>query len=355
MKRTPEHVDVLLVCSTGGHLLQLVALRGAWSDAKRAWITFDKSDARSLLADEQVVFRLRADQPEPREPVQEPRLAFRLLRRFRPRVIVTTGAGVAVPFCWIGRLLGARVVYVESLSRITSPSLSYRLIAPDREPPVLPVARVRGRRASRPVCRQRLLPLMIFVTVGTNEARFDRLLQAVESFDGSDEIVVQHGPSPVRPRGATCVDYLSFEEMTEHIRRARVLIMHAGVGSVLAALGNGARPLVVPRLKRFDEAVDDHQVAFGRRLHEEGLVEFVEDPAGLVEAAARYEGSFAGQVGSKAASSRSCASSSAQPAGERRPARNTSQTSRTRLSNSNHARKREKPGLFGLFSRSSAS
>ena len=138
---------------------------------------------------------------------------------------------------------------------------------------------------------------MIFVTVGTNEARFDRLLQAVESFDDSDELVVQHGPSPVRPRGATCVDFLSFEEMIDHIRRARVLIMHAGVGSVLAALGNGARPLVVPRLKRFDEAVDDHQVAFGRRLHEEGLVEFVEDPAELVAAAARYEGSFAGQVG----------------------------------------------------------
>ena len=57
-------------------------------------------------------------------------LAARLLRRLRPRVIVTTGAGVAVPFCWIGRLRGARVVYVESLSRITSPSLSYRLIAP---------------------------------------------------------------------------------------------------------------------------------------------------------------------------------------------------------------------------------
>lgn len=138
---------------------------------------------------------------------------------------------------------------------------------------------------------------MIFVSVGTNEARFDRLLQAVEAFDASDELVVQHGPSPVRPRGATCVDYLSFEEMTDHIRRARVLIMHAGVGSILAALGNGARPLVVPRLKRFGEAVDDHQVAFGRRLHAEGLVEFVEDPEGLVGAAARHEGRFEGEVG----------------------------------------------------------
>ena len=138
---------------------------------------------------------------------------------------------------------------------------------------------------------------MIFVSVGTNEARFDRLLHAVEALGASEEIVVQHGPSPVRPAGATCVEFLSFEEMTDHIRRARVLIMHAGVGSILAALGNGVRPVVVPRLKRFDEAVDDHQVAFGRRLDAEGLVDFVEDPAGLLEAVARHEGRFEGAVG----------------------------------------------------------
>ena len=130
MQRAPEHVDVLLVCSTGGHLLQLVALRGAWSEAKRVWITFDKSDARSLLADEQVVFAYGPTNRSLKNLFRNLVLAFQLLRRFRPRVIITTGAGVAVPFCWIGRLLGARVVYVESLSRITSPSLSYRLIAP---------------------------------------------------------------------------------------------------------------------------------------------------------------------------------------------------------------------------------
>jgi UDP-N-acetylglucosamine:LPS N-acetylglucosamine transferase len=58
------------------------------------------------------------------------RTALRLLRVARPKVVLTTGAGVAVPFAWIGRALGARVVYVESLTRIERPSLSCRLIAP---------------------------------------------------------------------------------------------------------------------------------------------------------------------------------------------------------------------------------
>ncbi len=138
---------------------------------------------------------------------------------------------------------------------------------------------------------------MIFVSVGTNEARFDRLLEAIGALGAGEEVVVQHGPSPVRPEGAACVDYLSFEQMTEHLRRARVAVLHAGVGSVLAALAQGVRPLVVPRLSRFGEAVDDHQVGFGRRLHEEGLVELVEDLDLLEAAVAHHDGRFEGAVG----------------------------------------------------------
>jgi UDP-N-acetylglucosamine transferase subunit ALG13 len=138
---------------------------------------------------------------------------------------------------------------------------------------------------------------MIFVSVGTNEARFDRLLRAVESLGTGEEVVVQHGPSDVRPAGATCVDFLSFEEMTDHLSRARVAVLHAGVGSVLAALATGTRPVVVPRLARFGEAVDDHQVGYARRLHEEGLVVLVEDLERLAAVVAAHDGRFEGAVG----------------------------------------------------------
>lgn len=126
---------MLLVCSTGGHLLQLLALREVWEDRERVWVTFDKSDARSLLRGETVVvasgptnwsFGLRALGNHMRNV----RLAVRLARSLRPGVVLTTGAGLAVPFAWIGRLSGARVVYVESLTRVEGPSLACRLIAP---------------------------------------------------------------------------------------------------------------------------------------------------------------------------------------------------------------------------------
>lgn len=127
---TARQVDVLLVCSSGGHLLQLLFLREAWADFSRAWVTFDKSDARSLLQGETVYFAHGPTNRNVRNLIRNLRLAARLLRRARPKVILTTGAGVAVPFAWIGRLLGARVVYVESFTRIDGPSLSCRLIAP---------------------------------------------------------------------------------------------------------------------------------------------------------------------------------------------------------------------------------
>jgi UDP-N-acetylglucosamine:LPS N-acetylglucosamine transferase len=125
-----ERVDVLLVCSTGGHLLQLAALREAWAGYPHMWVTFDKSDARSLLAGERVHYAYGPTNRNLGNLVRNFGLAWRLVRRVRPRVVMTTGAGVAMPFAWIGRAFGARVVYIESFTRIDGPSLSLRLIAP---------------------------------------------------------------------------------------------------------------------------------------------------------------------------------------------------------------------------------
>lgn len=133
---TPEssqRADLLLVCSTGGHLIQLVALRDAWERFTRAWVTFDKSDARSLLENERVYFAHGPTNRSIKNLLRNLLVAWRVVRDVRPRVLITTGAGIAVPFAWVARLRGARVVYVESMARIEGPSLSYRLIAPVAE------------------------------------------------------------------------------------------------------------------------------------------------------------------------------------------------------------------------------
>ena len=129
---TAQSADVLLVCTGGGHMLQLASLRDAWEGYEHAWVVAspEGSDVDSLLAGERVH---RAYAPAARSLknlVRNLLLARSLLRTLRPRVVLTTGAAVAVPFAWAARLRGIPVVYVESLARAERPSLSCRLIAP---------------------------------------------------------------------------------------------------------------------------------------------------------------------------------------------------------------------------------
>jgi UDP-N-acetylglucosamine transferase subunit ALG13 len=123
---------------------------------------------------------------------------------------------------------------------------------------------------------------MIFVTIGTSEP-FDRLLLALDSLPSGEELVVQSGTSRVAP-GVDAVDFLSYEEVVENVKNARVVITHAGAGSVMTCLAQGKRPVVVPRLRAHGETADDHQLAFARRLSEAGLATLVEDVDALAGA-----------------------------------------------------------------------
>ena len=124
-----ERWNVLLVSSGGGHLDQLRRLEGWWGDHDRSWVTFDLPCARALV-DERVVFAHHPTTRNLRNLLRNFVLALRVLRRERPDVIVSTGAGVALPFFVLGRLMGVRCVFVEVYDRIDSRTLTGRLCRP---------------------------------------------------------------------------------------------------------------------------------------------------------------------------------------------------------------------------------
>jgi UDP-N-acetylglucosamine transferase subunit ALG13 len=119
---------------------------------------------------------------------------------------------------------------------------------------------------------------VILVAVGSSQFPFDRLLRAVADLPSDERVVVQHGPSQIRPLHASCLDFAPLDVLGGLIREARVVVTHAGVGSVLFALANGKRPVVVPRRRAFGETVDDHQVESARRFAGSGIVTLVEEP-----------------------------------------------------------------------------
>lgn len=127
---------------------------------------------------------------------------------------------------------------------------------------------------------------MILVTVGTSSTPFDRLVRAAGSLSETEPVIVQHGASAERPDVARCVATLPARELQALVAEARAVVTHCGVGSVLTALFAGRTPVVVPRLARHGEAVDDHQLELARRLDAIGLAVLVEDVAELADAVA---------------------------------------------------------------------
>lgn len=121
---------VLLVGSSGGHLAQLLSLRPWWADKPHQWVMFDTPDALAQLEGEQVVW---AHHPVTRNIpnlLRNAVVAASVLFRSRPSVIVSTGAGVALPFFLLAKVMGIPTVYVEVYDRIDSRTLTGRLCRP---------------------------------------------------------------------------------------------------------------------------------------------------------------------------------------------------------------------------------
>src|SRR5262245_31738975 len=123
-------MKAILVCSSGGHLAQLHRLQPWWSKHDRLWVTFRKVDSTSLLAGEKVVWAFHPTTRSITNLVRNLFLAWRTVSRYRPDVVVSNGAGVAVPFFLAARMLGTRTVYIEDLGRISTRALTSRLCYP---------------------------------------------------------------------------------------------------------------------------------------------------------------------------------------------------------------------------------
>src|SRR2546423_7280202 len=122
--------SVLLVASSGGHLAQLLALAPWWSERRRVWVTFDTPDARSQLGGEDAVWAFYPTRRSLRNLCRNLWLAVRTVPRVRPDIVVSTGAGVALPFFLAARFRRIPTVYVEVYDRIDTRTLTGRLCRP---------------------------------------------------------------------------------------------------------------------------------------------------------------------------------------------------------------------------------
>ena len=129
-------MKVLLVCSSGGHFKASQQLQPFWSSCERIWVTFRSKTTEEFLTgsanhpSERVYWAYSPTNRNLPNLFRNLILAFRVILKHRPDVVLTTGAGVAVPFLIMGRLFGSQTVFIESITRVTSLSLSARLTRP---------------------------------------------------------------------------------------------------------------------------------------------------------------------------------------------------------------------------------
>ncbi len=114
---------------------------------------------------------------------------------------------------------------------------------------------------------------MIFLTVGTVYP-FDRLVravdEAVERSGSAVKIFAQIADGSYRPHCFEAVSYLQKDEFDRNMHEASSIISHAGMGTITAALENNKPLLVMPRLRKYGEHVNDHQVAIAKKFEQLG-------------------------------------------------------------------------------------
>ena len=113
-----------------GHLTHLYLLKKFWENEDRFWVTFDKTDAKSIWKEERFYPCYYPTNRNVKNTIKNTILAFKILRKEKPDLIISSGAAVAVPFFWLGKLFGAKTVYIEIFDRIDKPTLTGKLVYP---------------------------------------------------------------------------------------------------------------------------------------------------------------------------------------------------------------------------------
>jgi len=122
-------MKICIACSAGGHLTEVLQLAGAYRKYDHFFLTARRRDTEDLAKKDRVVFLTDPG----RNLLRLVKNAFQslsVIRKERPDVILSTGAGLAIPACYFAKMMGKKVIFIDSICRIERPSLSGRLAYP---------------------------------------------------------------------------------------------------------------------------------------------------------------------------------------------------------------------------------
>lgn len=122
-------IKIGLICARGGHLLELYLLRDWWKDYDRFWITDKGDDANYLLKGEKIYFGFFPEHRNIFNAIRNFFLGLKIIKSEKPDILISTGAGIAPPVFLAGKILGCKLIFLDSYTFINYPSLSARLVS----------------------------------------------------------------------------------------------------------------------------------------------------------------------------------------------------------------------------------
>lgn len=277
----------LLVASAGGHLDELMihVARLGIDRSTAVWVTSPTPQTESLLKDERVIWVPRVGSGEVGKAVRGLTRALRIHRQVKPDLVVSTGALFATPHLLAASLMGCETWFIDSATRVAGPSSTGKFVQrltraklysqSDRwdDARWTPVPSVFDAFEPYPLpdSQQPTALTRATVSLGSEIWPFPRAIERVEGLLPEADITWQVGTTEYPKDGRLLPQWLPADELRSAIGQSDVVVMHAGVGSVLVALDEGRVPVILPRRQRHKEMVDDHQTEIAALLADRGL------------------------------------------------------------------------------------
>lgn len=293
MRNKSTALKFCLAASGGGHVRQILDLEPLWGEQQHFFVTEDTALGRSIAEKHESCFvvhvalgqaRLGAPFRMLAAALRNSLQSLRIVMKHRPDVVLTTGAGsIFFTVVW-ARLMGSRIILIDSFARFERPSAFARLTGPFAHIRVAQ-AEASGKRWSGAAIFDPFRKLdtprpakkpLLFATVGAT-LKFDRLVQLVANAKKNnvleEDVIIQTGEGGFQPEGLEAHETLPFERIKEILHEADIVVCHGGTGSLITALREGCRVIAVPRRFERGEHYDDHQSEITEAFAERGLLE----------------------------------------------------------------------------------
>jgi UDP-N-acetylglucosamine transferase subunit ALG13 len=219
----------------------------------------------------------------------------RMMRKFRPDYVVSTGSGGAGIYSWVAKKRGTKIIFIETAASIVKPSKTGKRIYKSADSFVI------QNKSMLEKFPKAVYGGMIFksgktkngkyglVLMGTQPQKFTRLLEYLNAVKFKEELVVQSGHTKIDGRKYNVKKFVAQDEFNKLVMGAKYVITHGGVGSIMTALCHGKPVIVVPRERQYGEHVNDHQLEIATQLVSEKYVLMARSKAEFKKAVAKLQ------------------------------------------------------------------